>query len=63
MGKTVKKIIDPFGWVLKDEKAEKPDPAVAPDPEASAADKQRAIQRRKKTGRTSTVLNSESNLG
>ena len=63
MGKTLKRMADPLNlWWDKPEK-QKPDPAVAPDPEASAADKQRAIQRRKKTGRTSTVLNSESNLG
>lgn len=63
MGKAVKKFADPFGWVFKDQKVEKPDPAVAPDPEATAADKERKMQRKKRSGRTSTVLNTESNLG
>ena len=62
--KTVKKVVDPFGWVFKDKKAaEAPDSAVAPDPDASAADKERQMQRKKRTGRTSTVLSSDSNLG
>lgn len=63
MSKTLKKMADPLNlWWDKPEK-KKPDPAVAPDPEATAADKERKMQRKKRSGRTSTVLNTDSNLG
>ena len=63
MSKTVKRMADPMNLWWDKEKPEKPDPAVAPDPEATAADKARKMPRKKRTGRTSTALNTDSNLG
>jgi len=66
MAKPFKKVIDPFGWVFKDPKAaESVATPVAPDPDADAAakEKERKLQRRRGSGRTSTVLNTDSNLG
>ena len=45
-------------------KAPKPeDPIEAPDPEAEARSKSRMLQRKKRSGRTSTVLSEGSGLG
>lgn len=59
MGKVVKKAVkvSTFGKVDLDPKTPRlPKPVEMPDPEAQKAAKSRALQRRKRTGRTSTVL-------
>jgi len=63
--KSAKKMSDPlnlFGWNPPDTvKAETP--KTAPDEQEIAKSNERKKQRRAATGRSSTVLNQESNLG
>jgi hypothetical protein len=59
MSKAINKVIKTvtLGQVDLDPKAAKqPDARAAPDPEAEAMAKSRALQRKKRSGRTSTVL-------
>ncbi len=59
MGKVINKVVkaSTFGKVDLDPKAPKlPKVKTAPDPEMDAKAAQRALQRKKRTGRTSTVM-------
>lgn len=67
MGKIISKAVkaSTFGRVDLDPDAPKlPKANTAPDPEAEAAAESRRLQRKKRSGRTSTVLSGgSSNLG
>lgn len=69
MSKVVKKLVDPFGLTKKllgdDKKAKLAKPETMPDPDDKEAAKSamREAQRRKRSGRTSTILSDSSNLG